>query len=438
MRRVAGRRAGACSRSWLGLRRARRLRHRPRRPDPRPCRRPDAAASADPPTAAAAHRGRPVPTRRRRRRSRSAAAGTRRRCPSRRRARAPRLGAALADPALGPVPGSSCATPSPGSTCSTSTRTRPRIAGLDRQAAHRARRRRPRSTRPTRRCRPRWCRAPRPARSSSSPAATPCWPAGAGDPRAVEGRAGLGDLAGQVAAALQAAGTPTVTLRLDTTYAAGPRWAPGWSPADVAAGYTGGVSMLGLAGERAVRPDQPAPRDPGRPSAAAFVAALKAPGDHGDAGPSDLARPRAGGRRRARHGRRSAPVGDVLALALDDSDNALDRGSGPAGDGRRPAAPPTFPAARGVRQEDGDRRSGVDLTGVTLGTPAGCPPARTVPAPALVRRARSSAPTARSPAMQDTDRRAAGRRAERHAARPVPRPRHPRRRPGSPGPRPAR
>ncbi|HEX5427765.1 MAG TPA: D-alanyl-D-alanine carboxypeptidase, partial [Pedococcus sp.] len=48
---------------------------------------------------------------------------------------------------------------------------------------------------------------------------------GKGDPSAVEGRAGIADLASQVATALQAGGTTAVTLRLDTTYCHGKRWA---------------------------------------------------------------------------------------------------------------------------------------------------------------------------------------------------------------------
>ncbi|WP_146819461.1 D-alanyl-D-alanine carboxypeptidase/D-alanyl-D-alanine endopeptidase [Actinotalea fermentans] len=54
--------------------------------------------------------------------------------------------------------------------------------------------------------------------------------AGAGDPAAVNGRAGLADLAAQVAQALTAAGVTQVTLGLDDTLFTGPSWNPGWAP----------------------------------------------------------------------------------------------------------------------------------------------------------------------------------------------------------------
>lgn len=52
---------------------------------------------------------------------------------------------------------------------------------------------------------------------------------GKGDPDAVAGRAGLRDLAEQVATALKARGTTDVTLYVDETYAAGPTTAPTWA-----------------------------------------------------------------------------------------------------------------------------------------------------------------------------------------------------------------
>ena len=54
--------------------------------------------------------------------------------------------------------------------------------------------------------------------------------AGAGDPAAVVGRAGLADLADQVAAALTASGTTTVRLRLDDSVVGGLGWGAGARP----------------------------------------------------------------------------------------------------------------------------------------------------------------------------------------------------------------
>ncbi|XVX20939.1 D-alanyl-D-alanine carboxypeptidase/D-alanyl-D-alanine-endopeptidase [Actinomycetota bacterium] len=146
---------------------------------------------------------------------------------------------------------------------------------------------------------------------------------GKGKPREVEGRAGLRDLADEVAASLGS--TRNVTVRLDLTYAAGPRYAPGWSMSDVSAGYTTGVSMLGLAGQRP-RPFHPSPADPEASVGRAFVAAL------GKAGVTATLAPPATWQQAAPAGARelgaveSAPVTDVLALALDDSENALTEG----------------------------------------------------------------------------------------------------------------
>jgi serine-type D-Ala-D-Ala carboxypeptidase/endopeptidase (penicillin-binding protein 4) len=186
---------------------------------------------------------------------------------------------------------------------------------------------------------------------------------GKGSLTAVEGRAGLADLAGQVSSALQAVGTSTVTVRLDTTYAKGPRWAPGWNEADVHAGYTGGVSMLGLAGQRAT-PGKPAPRDPEAATGAAFVAALKHLGVNATLAPAGgWSTPAAAGA--VQLGKvESAPVSDVLALALDDSDNALTEGlarQAAVKDGGQA----TFPAAVAFVKK-AVAAQGIDLTGATI------------------------------------------------------------------------
>lgn len=145
---------------------------------------------------------------------------------------------------------------------------------------------------------------------------------GRGSENAVAGRAGLRDLAAQVAGQLRTAGTTRVTLRVDLTYAAGPQYPPTWRMADVAAGYTQGVSMIGLAADRP-EPGHPSPTHPEGSVAAAFVTALAAEGvtatvartapyaAHVPADATELGSVR------------SAPYADVLALALDTSDNAL-------------------------------------------------------------------------------------------------------------------
>lgn len=199
---------------------------------------------------------------------------------------------------------------------------------------------------------------------------------GRGSPTAVEGRAGLGDLAAQVGAVLQAAGTTKVALRLDTTYAKGPRWAPGWSQADINAGFTGGVSMLGLAGQRAI-PYHPAPRNPEAVTGAAFVAALAKVGITATltrestwstpvpANATELGRVE------------SAPVGDLLALALDESDNALTEGLARQATVKEGGAA-TFAAAVAFVVKAVEAQ-GVDLTGVTLKDTSGLTAGQAIP-----------------------------------------------------------
>src|SRR5690606_13438747 len=97
----------------------------------------------------------------------------------------------------------------------------------------------------------------------------------AGDPTSVEGYAGLADLAAQVVARL--AEDPdrpaAVTVSIDMSYAAGPRYSPHWNMEDVAMGYTQGVTMVGLASQRP-RPFFPSPPEPEKEVVAAFAAAL--------------------------------------------------------------------------------------------------------------------------------------------------------------------
>ncbi len=144
---------------------------------------------------------------------------------------------------------------------------------------------------------------------------------GDGDPRDVSGRAGLADLAGQVADALpeQQDGEP-VTLSMDLSYAAGKRYAPGWDQGVIDLGYTGPIAMLGLSTERATA-HNPAPEDPVASTADAFRAALAAEGVQMADGAIEEAT--APGEAEQLGSVSSAPIGEVLALALNDSDNAL-------------------------------------------------------------------------------------------------------------------
>lgn len=150
---------------------------------------------------------------------------------------------------------------------------------------------------------------------------------GAGDPDAVEGHAGLGDLADQTAAALKERGLGVdghqVRLRLDTSYASGPIRPEGWTDYWLDEGFTGPITMLGLAEDRAL-PYNPAPRDPAQATAIAFRAALTERGINVGGGPSTEVP-----REVAREGAEllgevaSAPARDVLAEAMSSSDNAM-------------------------------------------------------------------------------------------------------------------
>ncbi len=165
-------------------------------------------------------------------------------------------------------------------------------------------------------------------------------------------------------------------LRLDTSYAAGPRWAPGWPQADVAAGYTGGVSMLGLAGQRA-RPGKPAPRDPEAAVAAAFAANLKSLGITASLEPeATWSTPTVSGG--AVLGTvRSAPVGDVRRPGARRQRQRAHRGAGAAGHGEGGRRRDVPAAVAFVEQKVA--ALGVDLTGVTLRDTSGLTAGQAIP-----------------------------------------------------------
>jgi D-alanyl-D-alanine carboxypeptidase/D-alanyl-D-alanine-endopeptidase (penicillin-binding protein 4) len=143
---------------------------------------------------------------------------------------------------------------------------------------------------------------------------------GKGEPTAVAGRAGLGDLADQVAEALEAAGRSRVTLSVDTTYAAGPGLAPTWPSTFRPLGLTGVVAMLGRSDQRAT-PGDPGPIDPVASTRDLFAKRLE---ERGIDVRVSAGEPGAWAETDTPLGSvESAPVRDQLALAMTDSDNAL-------------------------------------------------------------------------------------------------------------------
>lgn len=141
--------------------------------------------------------------------------------------------------------------------------------------------------------------------------------AGAGDDDAVVGRAGLADLAAATAAALTDRGVDRVRLVLDDGLFTGPATAPGWGPVDLGGGFVMPVAALavdrGMVPGRVVRDT-----DAARTAAGTFAAAL---GQAGLAVEGDLTRGAAPEGARELAGVESATVGELVALALRESDN---------------------------------------------------------------------------------------------------------------------
>ncbi|MBD8079131.1 D-alanyl-D-alanine carboxypeptidase/D-alanyl-D-alanine-endopeptidase [Cellulosimicrobium arenosum] len=145
--------------------------------------------------------------------------------------------------------------------------------------------------------------------------------AGAGDPTLVNGRAGLADLAGQVADELRLTGRTTVTLRLDDTVFTGDAVSPSVFPGNVTAGYIAPVAALAVDVAR-LDDDEYARReaDPALAAAQAFVEALDAERVTVE---GDVTRARAPSAATAVGEVRSAPLGEVVDYLLQHSDNTI-------------------------------------------------------------------------------------------------------------------
>ena len=145
--------------------------------------------------------------------------------------------------------------------------------------------------------------------------------AGAGDPTAVNGRAGLADLAVQVAKGLKLAGTTTVSLGVDDTLFSGPALSPTWAASDIAAGYVAPVAALAVDVAK-IRAGEYPPRFPDPALAAAGQLAARL-AEQGIAVTGSLSRVTAPAGATALGLVQSAPIADVVQYFLHTSDNTI-------------------------------------------------------------------------------------------------------------------
>lgn len=145
--------------------------------------------------------------------------------------------------------------------------------------------------------------------------------AGAGDPNAVEGHAGLADLAAQVAKALQLEGVTTVSLGFDDYLFTGPALSPTWNPADIAAGFVAPVTALAVDTAK-IKPGEYPPRypDPSLAAAKTFAQRLTEAGIAVDGAPHRTEKPGDG---REIGVVQSATLDGIVHHFLDTSDNTI-------------------------------------------------------------------------------------------------------------------
>ena len=144
----------------------------------------------------------------------------------------------------------------------------------------------------------------------------------AGDPAAVNGRAGLGDLARATARELALAGTTSVRLQVDDTLFSGPALSPTWDPSHLANGFTAPVTALAvdIAKTRSDLEYSPRQADPVLAAARAFAAALGAVGIAVEGEPTRATAP---GGALELAAVQSAPMAEVVEYFLHTSDNAI-------------------------------------------------------------------------------------------------------------------
>jgi len=145
--------------------------------------------------------------------------------------------------------------------------------------------------------------------------------AGAGHAEAVNGRAGLGDLADQAAAQVLDAGQDTVTLGLDDSLFSGPAVPADVPAADVKDGYTAPVAALAVDVARTTDEEYaPRQKDPAMAAARTFAKALE---KRGVTVRGEVSRETAPSSAREVGRVESAPLRDVVGDMLRRSDNAI-------------------------------------------------------------------------------------------------------------------
>ncbi len=138
----------------------------------------------------------------------------------------------------------------------------------------------------------------------------------AGDPQAVAGRAGLGDLARSTAEALRAQGVTSVSVALDDTLFTGPDWHSAWKPG--AEAYVAKVQPLMV--DISSRPFGSYPADPALEAAQVFAEHLAEAGVRVEGEPARAASsPEAAQLAQVS----SAPLADVLSVSLKTSNNTM-------------------------------------------------------------------------------------------------------------------
>jgi D-alanyl-D-alanine carboxypeptidase/D-alanyl-D-alanine-endopeptidase (penicillin-binding protein 4) len=187
---------------------------------------------------------------------------------------------------------------------------------------------------------------------------------GKGDPNAVNGRAGLADLAQQVAAKIKVTGATEVRVALDDSLFTGDEIAPTVASPDIAAGYIAPVSSLGInVGllSDGYTDNGPRASDPGKYAAEAFSAALEKQGLTTAGAVIDETAPDDA---RVLGEVSSAPLAEVIGFAMQYSDNTITEVLG-----RLVAVDAGLPGSNeGATQAviAGAKRLGVDMTGARL------------------------------------------------------------------------